>query len=344
LGATIASTGPYMVASVTETELLLVRNPHFSEWSRGAQPDGYPDEIRWTGGLDPDQQVDAILAGDADLMLTWPPTERIGELPTRMPGQYHPFFAGTAFAFFANPSEPPFDDERLRRAVNLAVDRRVITEILGGPLFARETCQAIPPNFHGYEPYCPYTLDPNPANRWTAPDRSAALALVREAGIPDTPIEVWTYHPVQHPFGAHIATVLRDLGFDATHQEVERDPFFNDLDAARTMDIGVIAWFAEYPAASNFVSALFSCAAFANFSDFCDPDLDARMADATDLQARDPAAAARLWAEVDRAITDFGLWIPLVNVGDSLHLVSTRVGNYQWHPAYGLLLSQLWVQ
>lgn len=40
-------------------------------------------------------------------------------------------------------------------------------------------------------------------------------------------------------------------------------------------------------------------------------------------------------------ITNLGLWIPLVNVGESLHIVSTRVGNYQWHPAYGLLLSQL---
>jgi peptide/nickel transport system substrate-binding protein len=41
----LPATGPYMWASVTNNEAMLVRNPYFHEWSRAARPDGYPDRI-----------------------------------------------------------------------------------------------------------------------------------------------------------------------------------------------------------------------------------------------------------------------------------------------------------
>ena len=45
-------TGPYMIESFrrerTSAQVVLVRNPHFREWSAAAQPRGYPDRIVWT--------------------------------------------------------------------------------------------------------------------------------------------------------------------------------------------------------------------------------------------------------------------------------------------------------
>ena len=49
---------------------------------------------------------------------------------------------------------------RVRQAVNFAIDRGHLVELLGGPTNQRPTCQILPPNFQGYEPFCPYTLDP----------------------------------------------------------------------------------------------------------------------------------------------------------------------------------------
>jgi len=44
--APLPATGPYTIASYRPRRLLvLVRNPHFREWSKAAQPDGYPDRI-----------------------------------------------------------------------------------------------------------------------------------------------------------------------------------------------------------------------------------------------------------------------------------------------------------
>ena len=51
----IPATGPYMIKRYEPgKELVLTRNPEFHEWSMAAQPDGYPDQIAWRFGVDPD--------------------------------------------------------------------------------------------------------------------------------------------------------------------------------------------------------------------------------------------------------------------------------------------------
>jgi peptide/nickel transport system substrate-binding protein len=51
--------------------------------------------------------------------------------------------------------------------------------------------------------------------------------------------------------------------------------------------------------------------------------------------------ALRLWAKIDRDLTDQAPWIPFAN-GVVLEVISTRVGNYQLNPQRGTLLDQLW--
>ena len=90
--------------------------------------------------------------------------------------------AGTFFVVF-DTEVPPFDDVDVRQAMNLALDRERVVQIFGGAA-ALPTCQQLPPNFPGYEPYCPYTMDPGPEGEgsWTAPDLEEAERLVRRSG------------------------------------------------------------------------------------------------------------------------------------------------------------------
>ena len=83
-GEPVPATGPYMIAKAVEdpTSVLLVRNPHFHQWSADAQPDGYPDRILWTNEA-PGKAIDAIEDGSADAFIESPPVNRLDELRTR---------------------------------------------------------------------------------------------------------------------------------------------------------------------------------------------------------------------------------------------------------------------
>ena len=76
---------------------------------------------------------------------------------------------------------------------------------------------------------------------------------------------------------------------------------------------------------------------------FCDPHVDALARQAQAAQATDPAAARKLWAQADRIVTDQAPYVPVGNVPPA-GFVSSRVGNYQISPVYGLLPGQMWVR
>src|SRR5206468_10987754 len=149
-----------------------------------AKPDGYPDEMVWTIGPAVSQQIDMVLAGSADAMAgppDRPDPERVDQLLAQYPAQVHSSVTGTLYLQM-NTKTPPFDDVRVRRAVDFALDRNRMLQLLGGPAEAQITCQVLPPNTPGYQPYCPYTINPNPGGTWSGPDLATARDLVTASG------------------------------------------------------------------------------------------------------------------------------------------------------------------
>ena len=79
---------------------------------------------------------------------------------------------------------------RVRQALNFAIDRR---EALDGSAPRRpspRTCQILPPNFQGYEPFCPFTLDRR-QRRLVGPDLDAARALIEDADAAGKRVTLW---------------------------------------------------------------------------------------------------------------------------------------------------------
>jgi YVTN family beta-propeller protein len=348
----IPSTGPYRIASFDPDELRLVRNTHFRVWSPDARPDGYPNEIRFHLSEDVDAQLAAVERGRADWMFG-PPVERLKGILTRYPGRLHSDAAPWTDFMFLNTRVPPFHDLRVRQALNYAVDREGLVEVLGGTLVARTTCQILPPAFPGYRPYCPYTRSPNSGGIWTAPDFAKAEALVRASGTRGMRVEVFAYEAFGRvEYGRHFVSLLRRLGYQSSLRVIPSLPDYGEYvaDSRNRAQIGSLGWYADSTAPALFLRDLFSCGSFVpespsnqNLSAFCDPEIDAGITRAAAVQRSDPVRANALWVEVDRALVDRAAAVPLVNQRGVV-FVSERVGNHEFHPQWGTLFDQLWVK
>ncbi len=170
--------------------------------SSEAQPAGNVDRIELSLGIDPEAQVDAVTAGDADVAFGAASTGRLDQLLVRYPAQIHISpYPMTSFIDL-NSALPPFNDVRARRALNYAVDRRQVVRILGGDAHVSVTCQQLPPNFPSYAPYCPYTRDPGPrgSGLWSGADVEKARDLVRRSDT--TGMQV----TVEHTAGFQVAS------------------------------------------------------------------------------------------------------------------------------------------
>jgi peptide/nickel transport system substrate-binding protein len=350
----IPATGPYEVATDTPRQIVLVRNPYFREWSHAAQPDGYPDRIVWRIGASVEAAVTAVERGQADYTLDPPPPDRLNEVQTRFASQLHVTLDDVTIALGLNTRVAPFNDVRVRQALSYAVDRAKLAQLLGQD--SRPTCQVLPPDVLGYQPYCPYTLNPNRAGTWSAPDPATARRLIAASRTRGTPITIFSgpgyMTPDFTPAARYLASLLDTLGYPT------RVKNFSSIDKmyaeaydqrarAQALDIVEVPTF---PAPSLFLGPIFtSCEAAAlgsqgsNIYGFCDPSFDATVRTALAAQAAGSPAATALWAKADRQFTDQAPQMNLVTPSIT-DFVSRRVGNYQYNPQLGVLLDQLWVR
>jgi YVTN family beta-propeller protein len=338
----VAATGPYRIGGVVRGRMVrLVRNPRFREWSRAAQPAGFPDAILIRFVESDRGSLSAVRKGQADLT-SLDPLDPAPVEPTLQPQVRRYPLAVTKY-FVLNPNRPPFNDARAREALNYAVDREKVVELTG--LDAEPTCQMLPPNFPGYRRYCPYTLHPNSTGTWTAPDPAKARRLVAASGTKGDAVTIWfPGTPETGRVGRYIASVLGSLGYRVRVKSGFEDEgaYFFAMTAAEPQ-IASAGWFAVYPTADEFLGPPFTCGSEANFGHFCDRAFDRKTAHALQMQSQDPAAANRLWERLDHEITDRAVLLPLYNAYGA-DVVSKRVGNYQYNPQYGALLSQIWVR
>jgi YVTN family beta-propeller protein len=346
--------GPYRIAAWdAKRGGRLLRNPYFRSFPRQARPPGFAAriEVGVRRERDIEAQIAAVERGAADLavlanpFLSYIGPKRLRALSARRPGQIHGAAVATTEYMFLNVRRRPFDDVRVRRALNYATDRGHIADLEGGREFAAPTCQIVPTGFPGHEPYCPYTAQPTPGRGWTAPDLDRARALVAESSRAGEHVVVWVPKLARHE-GRYFAALLADLGFRASLRVLDDDDYFPTVfDPRSRRQIGVVGWANDYLSPSAFIQAPFTCASLAerrpeNASWFCDPPLARRVDRALAAQRFE---AVQRWAAADRRIVDLAAAVPFTNRRVAV-LVSKRVGNVQNHLQWFTLLDQLWVR
>ena len=347
----IPGTGAYMISAYDPNKgMTLSRNPHFKVWSEQAQPDGYPDVVQYDFGLTEEAQVTAIQNGEADWMFDEPPADRLAEMGTKNKDQVHVTPLTAWWYVPMNTRLAPFDNVKVRQAVNFAIDRKALVNLFGGPVLASPICQVLPPGFPGHVAYCPYTKDPGA--KWSAPDMEKAKQLVEESGTKGMKVTIIPEDKtVSKSIGVYLQSVLKELGYDVDVKPISPNIQFTFIQNTNNkVQMSITQWYQDYPAASDFANILFGCSSFTEGSDssiniagFCDKEIDAKMQAALALGVTDQPAADKMWAEVDKAITDQA---PAAALFTPKHLdfTSKRLGNFKFNSQYYWMVTQSWVQ
>ncbi len=336
----LPATGPYVIKKYDKNHALLVRNPHFRQWSADAQPDGYPKRIVFSFhpfGADDWPNAQLIEDGRADIEpdLGLSP-KQLTTLETSYPLQLQVTPDQGTEWFFLNTHVPPFDKRQVRRAVNDAFDRpKYVKQKLG--LANAPSCQVLPPDFPGYR-----------LRRCPPAAVRAAKRLVSRAGEAGAKVNVWMPAPGAGQ-GQFMVSVLKSIGLRAHLKLISLGPkgdisrYFDPISNPKNrVQIGYNQWFADFPSEGAFLPPLFDCKS-RNTSQFCDHALDRLFAQAEEAQVRNPGAAPALWQKAERVILAQAPLVP-TDSQDNVAFVAKGVGNFQYDPGIGVLLDQLWLK
>ncbi|WP_378945196.1 ABC transporter substrate-binding protein [Paracoccus sp. R86501] len=208
-----------------------------------------------------------------------------------------------------NVGQEPFDKLPVREAVNMAINKDRIIQIINGRAVAAN--QPLPPSMPGY----------SQGFDGFAYDVEAAKAKLAEAGLEDgftTQLYVMNTDPNPRIAQA-IQQDLKTIGVDV---EIRSLAQANVIEAggggeAPMIWSGGMAWIADFPDPSNFYGPILGCAGAGgggwNWSKFCDEGIDAMATDADSFT--DPADPARLelWSQVYQQVMAEAPWVPVFN-------------------------------
>ncbi|KGB82670.1 peptide ABC transporter substrate-binding protein [Rhodovulum sp. NI22] len=308
-GKNPVGTGAFKLAEWTlGQKLVFARNTDY--WNAGVPK---LDQITFEVGQEPIVALLRLQQGEVDIPGDGIPPAKFLEVtqdPTYKDfviegGQLHTGY------ITMNVKMPPFDNVKVRQAVNMAINKDRAVRIINGR--AVPANQPLPPSMPGYaDDYEGYAFDPE-----------AAKALLAEAGFPDGfETELFVYNTDPNPrIAQSFQQDLTGIGIKAEIRSLAQANVIaagGEPDQAPMIWSGGMAWIADFPDPSNFYGPILGCDGAVqggwNWSWYCNPDLDAKAVEADAMT--DPAMATEReakWREIYLAIMEDAPWVPVFN-------------------------------
>ena len=143
-------TGPFTITeSEPEREFVMERNPEFKSLGIEGVPAARLDRITTKVNLEKPKQAQDVLSGKLDYMSDSPPPDMLPTVKERAGDRYERHPTANTNWFFLNGRLPPFDDPRVREAVNYGVDKAALGRLYAGDL--QVGCSFLPPGMPGYD-------------------------------------------------------------------------------------------------------------------------------------------------------------------------------------------------
>jgi serine/threonine-protein kinase len=316
-------TGPFQITSAHSGASLLLRRNRYG--TQNARRLGVPnmagvDRIEVTFGYAEADQIVAVASGRADLTLDDPRTsETLNTL--RAPDLARRLTSGPAavIAYLSmNTTAGPLANRDVRRAVNLALDRRSFVRAPG----------VIAP--YAWSGYLPRTLT-EPGSPSPYPDNGdlagARRLLVRSGMKPPVHVNLWWFagHGDNDAVATATKTQLDRAGFDVELRPAWGMFFFGAMDDARQhVDMALGAWGADFQDPVTFLPQLLGHTDF-NYGHYRSSYFDQRAAAAAAIPAGSARRAA--WTRLARVVARDDAPLAVLADRDDARLHSDRVHN-----------------
>ena len=212
-----------------------------------------------------------------------------------------------------NNQHPPFNNEKVRQAIAMGIDRQAIVDQFypeGSEVASHFTPCSVPFGCEG--------------EAWYEFDLEAAQALLAE-GLAEEGTETLdvsiSYRVVDRaylPLPDQVALAIADqlvnnLGINATTEEIESTTFIDNTNAG-TEDIFLLGWNGDYPDVTNFTDFHFTSGAEARFGEVYD-DIDAALA--TGNSTTDEEVRADAYEEANTLIKQHVPMVPIAHAGSA---------------------------
>lgn len=331
-GRNPVGTGPFKFAEwESNAKVVVVRNDDY--WEDPAKLEA----VVFRPITDANTRVAELMAGGIDLMVEVPPdslTQLSGDANFNVYEQAGPHL----WFLILNLKEGPFQDKRVRQAINYAIDKKALVEnVLQGT--AEVAAGPTPPAFAwAYNEQ----LQPYPH------DVEKARQLIKEAGAEGAEVTFYVTEggsgmldPV--PMGAAIQADLAQVGLTVAIETYEWNTFLGKVNPGLEgkADMAEMAWMTNDPDTLPYLALRTDAwpdkGGF-NSGYYSNPEVDKLLEAAR--SATDQAERARLYREMQEIVYDDAPWAFIANWKQNA-VSSTMVDGFKLQPSFFLLLDDV---
>jgi peptide/nickel transport system substrate-binding protein len=245
------ATGPYVITESKPGQgWEYERNPQWAKTDAKLLPQipsGHVDKIKIEVLRNPETEINEIESGKLDWMQNELPPDRYASVVSKYEGsQFRVEPTVSTYFFWMNTTVAPFNDLKVRQAVNYAIDPAALERIYSGRLKGLQ--QILPPGMPGYKKIELYPHDVKKAKE-----------LIAEANPSDREITVWTdTESASKDAATYYAGVLEEIGFKTTLKVLDPDNYFTVIGNTSTpdLDTGWANWFEDYPHPDDFLGPM----------------------------------------------------------------------------------------
>jgi len=300
-------TGAFMVKEwVLGQRLVLVRNPNYFIKGRP-----YLNQITFQVGVEPNVAFLKLQRGEVDILGDGiPPADFLKVMADSKLNKLVAVGDQLQTGYVTiNTQVAPFTDVRVRRALNMAINKTRIVRIINNR--AIPATQVLPPLMPGYDKsYKGYAYDPAQAKK-----------LLAEAGYPNG-FSTALYANNTDPNPRIAQAIQQDLAAVGVKAELKTQAQSTVIEAGGTKGqapliwSGGMAWIADYPDPNDYYWPILACASLApgtwNWAWYCNQDVE-KMVEEADAMVRADQATARAakFRQIYRKIMDDAPWIPI---------------------------------